>query len=122
MNVLVVDDDEGVRSSLSGFIESERHTCRTAKNGMEALEMLKNYQPDFIITDISMPKMTGIELIRHIRTKYTDRNTKIVLASGRQPSKTELQLIAEIGVSEVIKKPINPLKIREHLRSKHPCN
>ena len=115
MNVLVVDDDEGIRNSLSGFIESERHTCRIAKNGMEALEMLENYQPDLIIVDISMPKMTGIELIRHIRTKYRGKNTRIVLMSGRQPSETELQIIAQTG-SEVIKKPINPLIIKEYLR------
>ena len=80
--------------------------------------MLRNYRPDLVIADISMPKMTGIELARHIRTKYRDRNTKIILVSGRQPSKTELQIIAEIGVDEVIKKPIDPLRIRECLLSK----
>ena len=122
MNVLVVDDDDGVRDSLCEFIESEQHTCRTAKNGMEALEVLREYRPDLIIADISMPKMTGIELIRYIRTDYMDRNIKIVLASGRQPSERELQIIAAMGVSEVIKKPINAVKLRVHLESRQPCS
>ena len=122
MNVLVVDDDEGVRDSLCEFIESEDHVCETAKNGLEALEILRNYQPELIIADISMPEMTGIELSRHLRTKYMDRTTKIILVSGRQPTKVELKIIAEIGIVEVIKKPINALKIRAHLLSRHPCN
>jgi CheY-like chemotaxis protein len=121
MNVLIVDDDDGVRDSLGGFLESEGHTFRIAKDGMEALTILKNDQPDLIIADISMPKMTGIELTRHIRTEYRDRTTEILLVSGHQPSKRELRSMAEMGVSEFLKKPINAQKLNEYLRSKQPC-
>ena len=115
MNVLVVDDDEGVRSSLSGFIESERHTYRTAKNGIEALKMLENELADLIITDISMPKMTGIELAKDIRAAYSQEDIKIVLSSGHQPTDSELRVIADIDIDDVIQKPFDISRLRQHL-------
>ena len=122
MKVLVVDDDEGARSSLSGFIKSERHTCRTAKSGIEALKILGNYRPDLIIADISMPKMTGVELARYIRAEYSKENVKIILVSGSRPTERELQVMADIGIDDIIKKPMNVSKLRQHLLSRQPCS
>ena len=118
MKILVVDDDESARSSLSGFIQSECHSCRTARNGMEALEISRMYQPDLIIADISMPKMTGIELARSIRAEYSKENVKIILVSGDHPTERELQVMADIGIDDLIRKPIDVSKLREHLNQK----
>ena len=122
MKVLVVDDDESARSSLCGFIQSERHKCRTAKNGKEALKMLGNYRPDLIIADISMPKMTGIELARYIRAEYSGENVKILLISDHHPTEREVQVMADIGIDDIIKKPMNVSKLRQHLLSRQPCS
>ena len=115
MNVLVIDDDEGDRHSLSVFNVSENHNCRTANNGIEALKAMGNDQADLIIADISMPKMNGIDLARYIRAEYSSRDVKIILVSGHQPTERELQTIAGIGIDYIIKKPINVSKIRDYL-------
>ena len=79
MNVLVVDDDEGIRDSLYCFLDSEGHRCETAKDGLQALEMLEHYTPDVIFADFNMPQMTGVELIKHIRSDHPEKEIAVAL-------------------------------------------
>ncbi len=68
--VLLVDDDMIVRMYLTGIVQWEQHglkICGTARDGGEALELCKTEHPDLVLTDISMPQIDGIELIRRLR-------------------------------------------------------
>jgi len=65
--ILIVDDKEIVRSLLLDFFSFYDYETETAKNGGEALEMLKENRFSLLITDLDMPEMDGIELIRNVR-------------------------------------------------------
>jgi DNA-binding NtrC family response regulator len=81
--VLVVDDDLGVREALSTFLEIEDLKTVEAKNGVEALEMLKtNKDIKFVISDIRMPNGDGIFLVNEIR-KIDPVLPFVVLISGQ---------------------------------------
>ena len=70
IKVLLADDDFLVRTFLSRITDWEKHGYKlvgAAQDGEEALRMAKEYEPDIIITDISMPVMDGIELIRRLK-------------------------------------------------------
>lgn len=81
-NILIVDDEEGIRDLLVDIVEDKGHSTITAANGQEALKIFTNKKDsiDLIISDIQMPKMTGIELLREI--KAIDPNMKMVLVTG----------------------------------------
>ena len=61
-HVLVVDDDSIVRSVVVQFLQLGGHTATEASSGFEALDTLSDAQPDLVLTDFSMPGMTGLEL------------------------------------------------------------
>jgi Response regulator containing CheY-like receiver domain and AraC-type DNA-binding domain len=74
-SVLLVDDEASIRDGLKHMIHWEKegfHLMGEAENGSAALELIKNYPPDIIITDLKMPKMDGIELTSIIQKQYPD--------------------------------------------------
>lgn len=80
---LVVDDSMLIRHTVSRFLESRGYRIERATNGAEALEMLKTLQPDLILTDIQMPKLSGTELITALKKNPQTVGIPIVILSGR---------------------------------------
>ncbi len=68
--ILVVDDDSGIRESLGMLLVSAGYDVATANNGTSAVSHLNRSVPDLIVTDLNMPEMSGIELISHVRINY----------------------------------------------------
>ena len=66
-NILVVDDELGMRQFLTHLLQREGHVVRVAENGHEALDLLRAQPPDLIISDIRMPDMSGVDLLRTAR-------------------------------------------------------
>jgi two-component system response regulator YesN len=84
-------------------------TVLIAKNGLEALELLKENRPDILLTDVRMPKMDGLELAEHIRRIYPD--CKIIFLSG-YADKDYLKKAIHLKAVNYIEKPINPDEIK----------
>lgn len=74
--VLIVDDDFIVRTYLKQMLawEEKGYLLQDAKNGQEALDICQQLQPDIVITDMSMPIMNGIDLIKNLKSKYPKIN------------------------------------------------
>ena len=78
--ILLVDDTDIVRDVVSGFLESEGYTIEIACDGIEAIEKLNEVSFDVVITDIKMPRMDGIGLLREIKKFHPD--TEVILITG----------------------------------------
>ena len=78
--VLVVDDEEDIRSSLSMILEYEGIETELAASGPEALEALNRRQPDAVLLDIKMPRMDGLEVLSKMRAVHSE--LPIVMISG----------------------------------------
>ena len=78
--ILIVDDVDTIARVYARFLEREGYDVRIAFNGEEALGEWDRFQPDLIISDIRMPKMSGFELAKEIREK--NPNQKIILMTG----------------------------------------
>lgn len=103
---LVVDDSMLIRHSVCRFLEERGFIVESATNGVEALAVLDNFVPDIIITDLSMPRMGGVELVSRIRQLEVFADTPIlVLAAKRTASDASSQMPA--GTAAVIFKDID---------------
>lgn len=110
LNVLVVDDEADIRETLASFLEMMElftHIVE-AKDGSDASLRLKNQQFDFVITDLIMPKVKGIELIERVKREdkaaRKEHPTPILILSGNITSE-EVQKALHYGVKYVLTKP-----------------
>src|SRR5258708_15748090 len=81
---LVVDDSMLIRHTVCRFLEERGFMVEAATNGLEALEMLATLEPDIIITDIPMPRMSGVELISALNNHPPTPHIPIVALSSLQ--------------------------------------
>jgi two-component system KDP operon response regulator KdpE len=115
-NILVVDDEAQITRVLKTSLSSQGYGIRTAADGEEALQLMKDWSPDLIVTDLRMPNMDGLELCRQVRTQ--SRVPIIVLSvKGEETIKVEA---LDAGADDYVTKPfsINELlaRIRAALR------
>ena len=103
-SVLYVDDDEEMLALLHEVVSQLGHTSVTAVDGVDALEKLELDQFDIVITDISMPRMDGIELTKQIKAYLEDVDVLVVTGYQEEYKYTD---VIEIGASDFISKPFN---------------
>ena len=103
-SVLCVDDDPGIRELLHEIITRLGHSIITAVDGIDALEKLAADHFDIVITDINMPRMDGIELIKRIKTEFDDVDVIAITAYEMTYKYTD---IIALGASDFISKPFN---------------
>jgi signal transduction histidine kinase len=99
--VLIVDDEEPVRNLFAACL-GERYLCRTAANAEEALALLATEAYALVLTDVSMPGLSGIELLRRIVARYPD--TAVIIISGIDRTQRVLDAI-RIGAFDYLIKP-----------------
>ncbi len=103
-SVLSVDDDEEMIGLLHEVVSQLGHVSVTAVDGVDALEKLGESEFDIIITDISMPRMNGIELTKRVKTDFEDIDVVVVTGYQEEYKYTD---VIEIGASDFISKPFN---------------
>lgn len=99
--ILVVDDDEVIRDTLYELLSAE-YDCQTAQTAEQALARLEVESYDVVLTDISMPGLSGLELLGHVRQKYPD--TPVIIISGISDQEHAQGLI-RLGAFEYLLKP-----------------
>jgi CheY-like chemotaxis protein len=106
---LVVDDSMLIRHSVCRFLEERDFIVESATNGVEALQVLNNFVPDIIITDLAMPRMGGAELVFRIRQLEVFADTPILVLAARRsagdlakdlPSGTAAVIFKDIDIEE----------------------
>ncbi|MDZ7818500.1 MAG: response regulator [Aliarcobacter sp.] len=101
--ILYIEDDEGVRTINSRFLNRMFNELYEAKDGEEGYSLYKKYHPDIILTDIKMPKLDGISLAKKIREK--DKTTKIIISTAFS-EKNYLMDAIELNLEKYIIKPL----------------
>jgi CheY-like chemotaxis protein len=98
MLALVVDDSMLIRYTVSRYLQQRGFTVESATNGAEALEVLARLQPDLIVTDMQMPKMSGNELIAAVKSDPRMANVPIIVVARRSSSFEESQKTANFAI------------------------
>jgi len=116
LKVLIVDDEPFVRQYLLAVIDWEKYgfyICGEAENGAEALEMIRLYSPNLVITDVRMPQIDGLEMIR-IAVKEMQTSAKFIILSGYDDF-TYAKTAMKYNVMDYILKPIEENELLELL-------
>lgn len=103
--ILLVDDDIDLRGILHGFLERSGFSVVLAGNGQEALEQAKNHRVDLLLTDLMMPEIPGIELIRTVRQNHLTLPIIAMSAGADLRNDRSLELATEAGAHVVLEKP-----------------
>ena len=103
--ILVVDDEDIVRTSCSRTLVPEGYDVRLAKNGVEGLRMASEERFDLVLTDLKMPDMDGIDVLRNIKEKWPE--THVIIVTGYQTVDTAVKAI-KLGANNYIEKPFTP--------------
>lgn len=113
MNLLLVEDDQEIRNVLNEIFSSLGISIVESADGLEALEVLKNFDFDLIITDIQMPKMDGYEFLLNLKLLKISTPV-IVLSGGSKYSKDDLLKAGAWAYFE--KGSFNPFEIQNFLQ------
>ncbi len=105
--ILLVEDDDLVRDMLTQVLERSSHHVVCAANGEEATEALKNNKPDIMVTDIIMPKKSGITLISEVKNRHPQMEIIAISGGGRLDPTGYLDLSETLGASVSFEKPID---------------
>jgi CheY-like chemotaxis protein len=100
--ILIVDDEEDIRSFLSEYLESHGFPCEQASNGIEALEKLGSIEIHLVISDVRMPQLDGIGLLRAIRKNNPNFPPVILMSAFTNFNFEEAR---ELGAFALISKP-----------------
>jgi CheY-like chemotaxis protein len=103
--VMVVEDEQDFLDLLKQVLEGEGFYVAAASDGEQALELLKNFRPAVIVTDIMMPKMNGLELIEQVRKRPELEHIPIIAASAAHSG--VLTQAQQAGANETIRKPLD---------------
>jgi chemosensory pili system protein ChpA (sensor histidine kinase/response regulator) len=101
---LVVDDSITMRRVTQRLLERNQFHVITAKDGVEAIGVLQEHQPDIILLDVEMPRMDGYEFASHVRNNADTRDVPIIMITSRVSEKHRARAI-EIGVNDYLGKP-----------------
>lgn len=105
--ILLVEDDDLVRDMLAQVLQRASHQVITASDGDEATEILKNTHPDIMVTDIIMPKKSGITLISEVKNKHPNMEIIAISGGGRLDPMGYLDLSESLGATVSFEKPID---------------
>jgi putative two-component system response regulator len=107
IQILVVDDDESPREVIMDFLELAGFTGHMAASGHEAIDILKLHDIDLVVTDINMPDLSGVDLVKVVKSQFTSS----VLVMTGYIGKYSYEEIIEIGADDFITKPVSGQEI-----------
>lgn len=112
-SALIVDDEEIARTNMMHVLSKDGHHCKTASNGLEALDILAKEDFDVVVTDLKMDKMDGLELLSRIRRTAPD--TEVIMVTGFATVSTAVEALKK-GAAHYLGKPVNLDELRRTVR------
>ncbi|MGB5749176.1 MAG: diguanylate cyclase [Desulfobacterales bacterium] len=106
--ILIVEDEEDILALLSSLLESEGYHIITASNGREGIAMFQEHNPDLVLTDVRMPVMDGIEVLREIKAKESD--TEVIILTGHSDEATAIDCL-RLGAYDYFCKPLEDIDV-----------
>jgi two-component system, OmpR family, response regulator ResD len=105
--ILVVDDEPNIREVVSLYLRRDGHTVSTAADGEEALRLYRQTEPDLVVLDLMLPKVSGLEVCRRIQA---DRRVPVVMLTAKGEEEDRIVGLG-IGADDYVVKPFSPREL-----------
>jgi len=120
LRILLADDDRDATLSLSTLLKLEGYEVRHVYDGGATLDAVREFEPDIVLVDIGMPKISGYDVARRVRDRYgKERPVLVALTGWKQASDRILATLA--GFDHHVAKPYDPAKLLELVRTFSPA-
>ena len=108
VRVLIVDDERDIIITLSALLADEGYQVRGVYKGRDALDVMRDFDPEVVLIDLALPDITGWEVARQIRTRYGDERHKLISITGRYKQGSDKVLGQIAGFNHQLDKPCDP--------------
>ena len=115
-NILIADDEPNQLELMSFNLSNAGYSIIKATNGKEAIELIENHSPDLIILDWMMPKMSGIDVCRTLRSRPETKQIPIIILSARSED-SDKSLGLDTGADDYISKPFSPKELISRVKA-----
>jgi two-component system alkaline phosphatase synthesis response regulator PhoP len=105
--VLIVDDEENIRTLVTAYLEAEGYTVYTAPDGPGGLTAFRRYHPDLVVLDVMLPGMDGLEVLQHIRRE----SEAYVLMLTAKSEEADRVIGLTVGADDYLTKPFSPREL-----------
>ncbi len=112
VKLLLIDDESQILRTLQATLATQGYDIKTAPNGLDGLILFREWRPDLVITDLSMPEMSGVELCREIRAIAS---TPIIVLSVREQEGAKVAAL-DAGADDYVTKPFNIQELKARIR------
>jgi len=116
INILIADDEPNQLELMSFNLSNAGYSIIRATNGKEAIELIENHSPDLIILDWMMPKMSGIDVCRTLRSRSETKQIPIIILSARSED-SDKSLGLDTGADDYISKPFSPKELISRVKA-----
>lgn len=116
-SVLIADDSVSVRQLVAGILSPE-FVVHIASDGLQALESVRKHLPDVIVSDVEMPELDGVELIRALKSDRETANIPILMLTGTTHSDLLVECL-DAGAHDYLKKPVGREELRARVNAAH---
>jgi CheY-like chemotaxis protein len=107
MKILIVDDDVELTKAVVSTISSVGHDVQFTNEPKEGLKLIKEQSQDVVFLDLSMPELSGIDIIENLAKDGTIKEKKIVIMTASAANEEELKNLVDLGVHSVLRKPVD---------------
>ncbi|HAD62298.1 MAG TPA: two-component system response regulator [Planctomycetaceae bacterium] len=114
--VLIADDNEQNRELLDAYLAEEGYTILFANDGQEAMDAVDAQQPDLILLDIMMPKMSGYEVCEQLKADAGKRDIPVLMVTALN-EQGDIEKAVKAGCDDFLTKPVNQLELKTRVRS-----
>ena len=114
--ILIAEDERDIRDLVAFTLRFAGHEVFAAANGEEALEMAPKVNPDLILMDVRMPRMTGYEACKTMKQNPDLKDSPVVFLTARG-QKTEIKQGLDVGAEEYLLKPFAPDQLTAHVKT-----
>lgn len=108
--VLIVDDEKNILDLIKLSLVNKKYQILEAVNGVEALELVREYNPDLILLDLMMPKMSGEEVCKILKQNPQTENIPIIILTAKSETSDKVDGLKS-GADDYVTKPFNPLEL-----------